>query len=494
MRKAFHCVLGKALLCASVFLIFGVAPFATAGAQDTVFAHSHGGTTLYYVVDSNGNAMVVPPLYPDLHFSEDSTRIETWWGYAKPQGAVVVPDSVPFEGRSHAVTVIQERAFQWCDSMTAVTFPATLRAIAQQAFHGCAGLTSVYIPDGVELGVASFYDCTGMRTVRLPEDITVVPWACFNGDTSLEAVDIPAAVETIEKGAFSFCSSLSEVTLHEGLKTIGGEAFAGCARLREVTLPEGVATLGRASFAHCDSLRRIHLPSTLDSVDDFIFFSCVSLDSVVFPDHLRVLDTAMFDTCVSLTYIHLPEQLEVMSKWLLWGSGIESIEVPPHVTSVEALAFGGCLRLRKVTLPASVTHLGDSLFWDGTQLDSLILEGAVPPSLDVDVFPDFSFVVVVPCGAAAAYRQHPVWGRFADITERCTGIEDEALPTVSAVYGFDGRIVVSGANAEVNIYDLAGHCLTTMDADGGEASVAVDNGVYLVRVGDLPAKKVIVTK
>ena len=32
-------------------------------AQDSVFSYTYQGTTLYYIVNSTGNAMLVPPLW-----------------------------------------------------------------------------------------------------------------------------------------------------------------------------------------------------------------------------------------------------------------------------------------------------------------------------------------------------------------------------------------------------------------------------------------------
>ena len=91
-----------------ILALLAVASFAgqNVKAQDSVFSYTHQGTTLYYIIDSTGNAAVVPPLYPYRYFSIDTVTIESWDGHSKPQGAVVIPDSVPYGGSNHAVTAI----------------------------------------------------------------------------------------------------------------------------------------------------------------------------------------------------------------------------------------------------------------------------------------------------------------------------------------------------------------------------------------------------
>ena len=457
-------------------------------AQNTVFNYTHQGVTLYYMLDETGDAMLVPPMYPEVH--DDGIRMESWWGYAKPQGAVVIPDSVPHGGNNHAVTSLAPQAFKYCDSITAITLPSTLRVIGLQGFHGCSGLTSVVVPEGVtDLGIAGFYECTSLQSVTLPEGITTIPWACFFGDTSLTSIDIPASVDTIDLSAFRECTGLTSVTLHEGLVTLGDEAFFMCKGLETMTLPEGLRTIGDACFYSCTNLHHIDLPSTLDSVGEHTFQRDISLDTLIFPDQLRHIGAIAMDRCFALSHVHLPEQLEKISEWMLWGTNIESLVIPPHVTLIDTLALGNCQRLHKLTLPSSVTCLGDSLFLDGTNLDTLILEGIVPPTVGDTVFPHYNTTLIVPCGSAEAYSQHPVWGLFPTIEETCNGIPEIGF-TGSAdvlVRTTNGRIIVEGAEGEsVRIFDMMGRLVSTAD----ETSALP--GVYLVKVGDRPTKKVVV--
>ena len=131
----------RTLLLAALLTIF-LGQVSISKAQETVFSYVHQGTTLYYTIDEAGHAIVVPPLYNVPNISADSL----WYGYDKPQGAVVVPSSVPFGGSDHAVTEIGHSAFRFCEAITSIALPSTLTRIASYGFHNCIALTSNSMP------------------------------------------------------------------------------------------------------------------------------------------------------------------------------------------------------------------------------------------------------------------------------------------------------------------------------------------------------------
>ena len=80
----------------------------------------------------------------------------------------------------------------------------------------------------------------------------------------------------------------------------------------------------------------------------------------------------------------------------------------------------------------------------------------------------------------------------ADPTER---IDDAGGDEVN-VYSTDGRIVVKGAgNMEVDVYDVFGRVVCTQTVASGTVEFAMNaSGVYLVRVGNAPARRVVVVR
>lgn len=73
------------------------------------------------------------------------------------------------------------------------------------------------------------------------------------------------------------------------------------------------------------------------------------------------------------------------------------------------------------------------------------------------------------------------------------GIEETAEEGVK-LYQLNGQIVVEGTDGNrVTVYDMYGRMLATKRDEGGMLRVDVPaTGVYLVKVGDTPARRVVV--
>ena len=87
--------------------------------------------------------------------------------------------------------------------------------------------------------------------VAIPESVTRVGEAAFEGCAALEQVDVPGSVRSLGRRAFAGCAALQRVTLGEGLRGIDSEAFAGCAALEGVTLPLSLVYVEPDAFAGC---------------------------------------------------------------------------------------------------------------------------------------------------------------------------------------------------------------------------------------------------
>lgn len=119
-------------------------------------------------------------------------------------------------------------AFSYCESLTSVTFPASLTAIGENAFHYGYSLTNVVIPGNV----------------------TAISKGMFSLCSNLASITIPDSVTTIGDEAFYYCG-LTEVTIPDSVTAIGSDAFSGCANLTAVAIPGSVTTIGDEAFSAC---------------------------------------------------------------------------------------------------------------------------------------------------------------------------------------------------------------------------------------------------
>ena len=110
------------------------------------------------------------------------------------------------------VTKIGQNSFRWCNEITGIVVPDSVKVIDNWAFGGCAKLKSITIPDSVtSIGFGVFECSEALESIILPESITAIDEYTFSGCTGLKEITIPDSVTSIGEGAFNDCDSLSDV-------------------------------------------------------------------------------------------------------------------------------------------------------------------------------------------------------------------------------------------------------------------------------------------
>ena len=92
-------------------------------------------------------------------------------------------------------------------------------SIGEDAFVGCAGITSAIIPNGVTTIGKNAFSCLELTSVIIPDSVT-----------------------KIGENAFIFCSRLTNVVLPDSVTEIGKDAFSGC--MAEITYKGKTYTTG----------------------------------------------------------------------------------------------------------------------------------------------------------------------------------------------------------------------------------------------------------
>jgi len=141
---------------------------------------------------------------------------------------------IPKEAFAFIAEVVDgEDKWKGCATLTAITIPASVTTIRDQAFRDCA-LTSITIPDTVTtIESWSFWLSTSLTSVTLPASLTKIEYGTFFG-CALTSINIPNSVTIIDNLAFVF-TKLASVNIPASVTTIGEGAFGGCDSLTSVT-------------------------------------------------------------------------------------------------------------------------------------------------------------------------------------------------------------------------------------------------------------------
>ena len=177
-----------------------------------------------------------------------------------------------------------------CSALSAVSLPATLANIQQNAFSGCRSLTEIDLPDSVKtLGDYAFYGCSKLVFAILPESLTTIgeyafencqklKVICYDGTTAQwNAVLIGDHNETLKNATVICYKDFSpDLILPASLTEIGEEAFSGGA-FTYVKLPHKARTIGQNAFADCPNLVAVYIPAATRSIHEQAFGSLQTL-------------------------------------------------------------------------------------------------------------------------------------------------------------------------------------------------------------------------
>lgn len=413
-------------------------------------------------------------------------------------GSINVPSFVrhigyqAFSFNSHATEVLLSEgivsigafAFNCCSKINNVVIPSSVTSIGVCPFSYCPQLTNLTIAEGnshyvmddlmiYSAGYDTLVSChKSGATVTLHPNLKVL--GGFENNTWVRNIDIPEGVTDITENCFNGCK-ITHITLPAHMKSIGRKAFSENDRLASVTMPQTLLSMGQGAFEHC-----------------------YALTSIVIPDSLRIIPKEAFNSCIKFSSITWNNDVEEIGDYAFWAlsqlsqTHITNLDFPASLRKVGDCAFGACTNnLRSVTFHGQVDTLGTAVF-ESANLQKIRFFGDLPPAVKGDG-PLYLIgqidSLVIPCGSLNAWLADSYWSQFADrYVEDCNmGIGNPGSADIPvSISAQEGRIIVEGAEGEtVRIFDIIGRSVR---------NEALPTGVYMVKVGNLPARKVVVMK
>ena len=172
---------------------------------------------------------------------------------------------------SNSVTELISGTFYGCTSLTNVVIPDSVTNIGWGTFYGCTSLTSVAIPDSVtRIAADAFYTCKALKRVEIPASVTSIYNNPFAYCTSLTEIKVDEQNPNYSSDQYGVLFDKNQTLLiacpggkttayeiPDSVTSIGEAAFQGCMGLPSVHIPRSVADIGNSAFWYAIKLKEI---------------------------------------------------------------------------------------------------------------------------------------------------------------------------------------------------------------------------------------------
>ena len=352
--------------------------------------------------------------------------------YSDLSGDLIIPDSVQNNGTWYTVVAIDSGCFRGCTALTSVTIPTSMKLIGYDAFANCIGLITInYNADSCSLGWGGWDGA--------------YPCGIFEGCTNVTTINIGNDVRYVPAFLFYDCTGLQTMTVGRGVQYFNRDALP--------YTPTNFTTLNfNATQCHFYSSNDGHGHTYSVWTDNG------------YEEQRYYKELSPFQDCNALVNVNIGMDVTVLARYF----------------------FDGCQALTSVTIPSGITEMYGTFYYC-QHLTTIHCLAEYPPICDDDTFegvPAYADIIA-PCGAAYRYQQSDYWMNFSRITEDCDGIDDAEVDGIR-VWTENGQIKVEGADGLIlHVFDMEGRQI---------ANNNIPTGVYLVKIGNNPARKVVVIR
>ena len=197
-----------------LFIITLLMAFAWSGkAQEAHFDFS--------VTNSTGYAIYYRIIDEENHWIEATYPCQNgdnyWWGYDKPEGKLILSETVNHNGIDFILVAIGDHAFCDCTGLRgSLELPQTVNTISEGAFKGCSNLSgNLILPELVTyIGKESFADCSKLAgKLRFGDSLTYIGDQAFKQCHFTGRLMFPATMTFIGEEAFLGNTDIESISI-----------------------------------------------------------------------------------------------------------------------------------------------------------------------------------------------------------------------------------------------------------------------------------------
>lgn len=230
---------------------------------------------------------------------------------------------VRYLGTASAVSIpatvyrVGEEAFVDCITLKNISFKGEVEEFAFQAFAGCRELLEFIIPDSVvEIGNGCFANCSKLESIHIGKNLRYIGLGAFAGCESLKSitVDKDNPYFTVEDGVLyskdkAVLYTVAPVREKETyampstVKEIKPYAFWGCNSIKNLSISNTIQTIPAYAFSNCKSLQGVSIPYSVYTIELMAFSDCINLETVAIPPSVAQIHETSFDGCPKMNIV-----------------------------------------------------------------------------------------------------------------------------------------------------------------------------------------------
>ena len=393
-----------------------------------------GNLSLEYTIEQDGDLGVEidPTKIPDNEIWYTTTddqiislnNAQTDWNYPETEFGAKVISNTYVNGKGVIKFDVEPSkigswAFWRCENLHKMYLPSKIKSIGDNAFNNCVNLQTLYLSNDISSAGSYIFDnCLNLQsfeTVLASDDkktlivnSTIVGFAPY-GITEYKT---PIGVKNIGDGAFCNAYILKKIIISEGVENIGFEAFLAQnpnkdsfssqynleATIEEVYLPSTLKTMHQYAFLFQNKIKGIYGNNEFVSADNKFIWQYDRRGR-------KVLCT--FTSGANIREYSIPEGIQVVEHYVFYNSQIESVEFPSTLCQCPSgyvfelchnlKSFSGkyatkdgkalyedgtinvlaCAGITEYTTPDEITAIGDGVFVNKDNLESITLSDNV---------------------------------------------------------------------------------------------------------------------
>ncbi len=397
------------------------------------------------------------------------------------------------------ITEIKHYTFYGCSGLTSVTIPNSVTSIGNYAFNGCSGLASVTIPNTVtSIGNSAFYNCNGLTEIT-----TLAPTAptlgsdAFSGVSSTIPVYIPSGSRASYQTAWGYFSNFVEpFTINIGVNdsTFGTVNITIGSNYDNIAVIEAIANYGYHFTQWNDG--NTQNPRTITLTQDTTFTAY--FDRNEYQLTLNNASPTFGTVSGSGTYLYLDTAHIVADAidhhhLVRWSDGDRNATRDIVISSDLQLVATFAIDTHTVTVVSNDIARG-MVETTGTEFVY-----GTPCTVTATAYSGYTFA-----RWSNGVTYNPYTFAVLEDTELIAIFEEEATQGIDDVANTDNirifskynRIIIDGLNGQdVTIYTIDGRTIASLPRATEHVAIPVTTvGVYIVKIGEHSARKVVVIR